>query len=111
MKFIVRLFTSALAVLAVSYILPCVKVDTVFDALIVATVLAFLNSVLKPLLLLFSLPLIIFSFGIFIFVINVAIILITDYFVNGFHVKNFECALIFSLVLWLVTSILNKIIE
>lgn len=109
MNFFIRLFISTLAVLITSYLVPGVKVDSFVSALIVAAVLGILNVAVKPLLILFSLPAIIFSFGLFLIVINVLIILLTDKLVDGFEVHGFWWALLFSIVMWMVNGILNSI--
>lgn len=109
MNFIIRLIISTLAVLVTAYILPGVYVDSFMTAVLVAVVLGFLNMLVKPFLILFSLPLVVFSFGLFLIVINTLIILLTDKLVDGFKVNGFWHALLFSIILSLVTSILNAI--
>lgn len=109
MNFIVRLLISTLAVLITAYVLPGVYVDSFMTAVLVAVVLGCLNVLVKPLLILFSLPLVVFSFGLFLIVINTLIILLTDKLVDGFKVNGFWHAFLFSIVLSLVTGILNAI--
>lgn len=111
MNLIVRLIISTLAVLVASYLLPGVDVDSFISAVIVAVVLGCLNILVKPILILFSLPAVIFTFGLFIIVINTLIILLADTLIDGFHVNGFWWALLFSVVMWLVSSILNMIKE
>ncbi|MBI4945547.1 MAG: phage holin family protein [Bacteroidetes bacterium] len=108
MNFIIRLIISTLAVLVTAYLLR-VQVDSFMTAVLVAIVLGGLNVLVKPLLILFSLPLVIFSFGLFLLVINTLMILLTDKFVDGFSVGGFWPALLFSIVMSIVTSILNAI--
>ena len=109
MKFLNQLIVSTLAVLISSYILPGVHVDGILTALLVAVVLAFLNSIVKPLLVLLTIPFTVFSFGLFLLVINAGIILMTSSLVEKFHVSGFWSALFFSLILSLVTSLLNNL--
>jgi putative membrane protein len=109
MDFIIRLIISTLAVLITCYLLPGVYLDSFSAAVIVAVVLGCLNAVVKPLLILFSLPMVVFSFGLFLIVINTLIILLTDKLIDGFRVDGFWHALLFSIVLSIVTSILNAI--
>lgn len=109
MNFLIRLIISTLAVLVTAYLLPGIYVESFLTAVIVALVLGFLNSIVKPLLVLFSLPAIIFSFGLFLIVINTLIIILADKLIDGFKVNGFGWALLFSIVLWIVTSILNAI--
>lgn len=107
MNFIIQLIVSALAVLISSYILPGVDVDNIVTALLVAAVLAFLNTVIKPIMVLLTIPVTVLSFGLFLLVINAFIIILTDKLIDGFQVRGFWWALLFSLVLSFVTSVLN----
>ena len=106
MKFILRLLLSALAVVLLSNILPGVHVATFGIAVIVALVLSLLNFLVKPLLIILTLPVTIISFGLFLLVINALIILMASGLVSGFTVDGFWWALLFSLLLSLVQSIL-----
>lgn len=107
MNFIVRILVSTIAVIITSYLLPGVDVDSFFTAFVVALVLSFLNAVVKPIMIILTIPITILTLGIFLIVINALLILLADYLVNGFEVKSFSWALIFSGVLWLVTAILD----
>ncbi len=109
MKFIIKIVISAFAVLATSSILKGVHIDNFLTALIVAIILSFLNAIVKPILILFTIPITIFSFGLFLVVINAAMILLTDKLVDGFSVDGFWWALLFSIILSLVTWVLTKI--
>ncbi len=102
---------STLAVLITSMLLPGVEIanNSFLTALIVAVVLAFLNSVVKPILVLLTIPISVVTLGLFLVVINAAIILLADKIVDGFHVKSFWWALLFSLILSLVSSIFENI--
>lgn len=111
MNFIIRLIISTLAVLISAYILPGVDVDHPFTGIIVAVVLGALNMFIKPLLIFFSLPAVILTFGVFLIVINTVIILFTAKLIPGFYVQGFWYAVLFSIVLSLVTSVLNMIKE
>lgn len=94
--------------LVCAYILPGVHVDGFGNAILVALSLALLNQFVKPLLILFTIPATIFTFGLFLLVINALIILLADWIVrDGFEVEGFWWALLFSLVLTLVKSVLN----
>ena len=109
MNFIIRLIISTLAVLVTSYVLPGVHVDSFGSAVIVALVLGFLNVLVKPLLILLALPAVVFTFGLFLIVINTLIIMLADKLVDGFTVQGFWRAVLFGIVMWMVTSILNAI--
>jgi putative membrane protein len=109
MNFLTKILVKTLAVLVVSYFMPGVSVDNITTAVIVAVVLAFLDSIVKPIMVLFTIPITIFSLGLFLLVINACMVLLADYFVDGFKVNGFFVALIFSIVLSLTTSILDAI--
>lgn len=106
MNIFIAWLLNAVAVVASAYLIPWVTVDTFWTALVVALVLAIVNTVLKPLLLLLTLPLNILTLGLFTFVINAALILLTDGLVDGFSVGGFWSALLFSLILGLVNGAL-----
>jgi putative membrane protein len=111
MNFIIKLIISTLAVLISSYLLPGVKIDenNFFTALIVAAVLAFLNAVVKPIMVIFTIPITVVTLGFFLLIINACIILLAEQLVPGFHVDGFWWALLFSLILSLVTSLLESL--
>ena len=110
MNFIVSLIVRTLAILITALLLPGVKIEgnNFFTALLVAVVLGFLNAVLKPILVLLTIPITFFTLGLFMIIINASIILFTDYLVEGFHVESFGWAVLFSVILWLVNSILDS---
>ena len=109
MNFIIRIIISTLAVLSTSYLLPGVYVENFITAVIVAIVLGCLNAIIKPLLILLSLPVVVLTFGLFLVVINTFMIMLTDKLVDGFIVDGFWHALLFGFVMAIVTSILNAI--
>lgn len=111
MKFIIQLIISTLAVLITSYLLPGVEIkdNNFFTALIVAAVLSFLNAVVKPIMIILTIPITFFTLGFFLLVINALIILFAAKLVDGFHVNGFWWALLFSLILSIVTSVLEGI--
>ncbi|WP_420155614.1 phage holin family protein [Siphonobacter sp.] len=111
MGLIVRLLINAVVVYLVASFLPGVSVDGFTTALIVAVVLALLNTFVKPILQLLSLPITILTLGLFLLVINVLIIKMTDYLVDGFAVDNWLIALIFSFIVSLVSGALGAASE
>jgi putative membrane protein len=108
MNFVIRTLISTLAVLITAYLLG-VQVDNMVTGVIVAVVLSFLNSFLKPLMVILSLPITVYTLGLFLLVINSVIILLTARLVPGFHVNGFWSAMGFSIVLSLVNSVLEGI--
>ncbi len=112
MKYILRLLLSAAAVILLSYVLPNVSVDNYVTAILVALALSLLNFIVKPILVILTLPITIITFGLFLLVINASIILLADYFVDGFSVDGIGWALLFSLLLsfmqWILFSLFKK---
>src|ERR1700748_942260 len=111
MNFIVKLILSAIAVLITAWLLPGVSIEgnSFFTALILAVVLAFLNAVLKPILVFLTIPVTILTLGLFYLVINALIIILAEKLVDGFHVRGFFTALLFSLVLSFIASVLDAL--
>jgi len=108
MKFIMRIIVTSVIAFGLSYILRGIKIDSFWTAIILAVVLAVLNALLKPILIILTLPITIITLGLFLFVINAAIILLADKFIDGFTVDGFWWALLFSLLLSIVTAVLYK---
>ncbi|MAQ76641.1 MAG: hypothetical protein CL613_09970 [Aquimarina sp.] len=108
MKVILKILLSAIAVIVLAKVLPGVEVVSLWTAVIVALVLAIFNAILKPLLVILTLPVTIITLGLFLLVINAAIILLADYFVDGFTVSGWLWALIFSVLLSFFQSILHS---
>ena len=107
--FLAKLVTTSLAVLIVAYLLPGVRVDSALSAIGLALVLALLNIFIKPLLVVLTLPITIVTLGLFLIVVNALIILLADELVSGFSVDGFWWAVLFSLILSVVVSILEAI--
>jgi putative membrane protein len=105
----VNLIVSTFAVLISAYVLPGVKVDGFLTAVVVAVILGAVNMFIKPIFVLLTLPLTILSLGLFYFVINALMILLVSSLVPGFRVSGFLWALIFSLVLSVVSSFLQSL--
>jgi len=105
MKILVRIFITALLVLLIAHFMKGVKVDEFTTAITVAIVLALLNFFVKPVLVLFTLPVTFFTLGLFLLVINAVIILLCDHFVAGFRVDTFWTAMLFSIILSLSQSL------
>lgn len=109
MNGVVRFLLSGLAVLLAAYLLPGVQVDHYGYALLVALVLAIANAIVKPILVVLTIPITIVTLGLFLLVINAVIILMVDYFVPGFAVDGFWWALGFSLILSVFNSMFTDL--
>jgi putative membrane protein len=105
MNWILRFLLSSVAVVLTCYLLPGADVSDFWTAMVVAFVLSLVNIFIKPLLILLTIPVTIVSLGLFLLVINALMIMLTDYFVDGFDVRGFWWALLFSLILSLLNSL------
>lgn len=104
MSFLIQLLLSAVLIFLLAWFLPGVDVAGYGTAILVALVLALLQLVVKPILVVLTLPITIVTLGLFLLVINALLILIIDFFVPGFSVANFWYALLFSLLLSILGS-------
>ncbi len=109
MSSIAALLVNGLAVFITAYILPGVNVQNYLVALIVAVVLGIINTIIRPILIFFTLPVTLLTLGLFVFVINAILIMIVANIVPGFRVESFWWALAFSLVLSIVNGFLNSL--
>lgn len=116
MNILIRLIISAIAVLVTDLLLPGVTISDmnttngVLTAILVAAVLGLLNAILKPVLILLTLPVTVVTLGLFLLVINAVIVLIAANIIDGFTLQapRFWWALGFSLLLSLITSVLSS---
>ncbi|UCE92988.1 MAG: phage holin family protein [Flavobacteriaceae bacterium] len=111
MNYLFKVLLTALAVLMIAYLLPGVEVDDYPTAIWVAFIVGLLFSILKPILVILTLPVTILTLGLFLFVINAAMILLANSWIDGFSVAGFWTALLFSILLSFFESILHKLIE
>lgn len=108
-RFVIDTLFTAIAVVVCAYLLPGVHVDGFLNAVLVALALALLNQFVKPLLIIFTIPATVLTLGLFLLVINAVIILLADWIVLGLDVDSFWWALLFSIVLTIVRSVLNAL--
>ena len=108
MNFLLRIVITAVVAFALSSILPGIHIDTFWTAIVLSLVLALLNFFLKPILIILTLPITLLTLGLFLFIINALIVYFAGDLVRGFRVDSFGWALLFSLLLSLLTSLLYK---
>ena len=109
MNGITRFRLSGLAVLLTAYVLPGVEVEHFGYALLVAGCISLANVLVKPVLIVLTIPITIVTLGLFLLAINALIILLVDYFVPGFEVDGFWWALAFSLILSIFNSMFSDL--
>lgn len=107
MEIIVRILINAFAVAMAAYILPGISLANFWVAIMVVLVLGALNIFVKPIILLFTLPINLLTLGFFTLVINAFIIMMASFLIPGFWVAGFISALMFSIVL----AIFNMVLE
>src|SRR6478752_10570885 len=109
MRLLLVWLINALALLALPYVFPWVKVDSFGTALIAALALGLINTLIRPLLILLTLPVTVVTLGLFIFVINGLLFWWVGSFVDGFHVSGFWSgffgAIIYSIISWLLSAL------
>ena len=108
MKFLLKILITTVNAFILAYLLPGISFNDIYTAIVVAVILAILDATIKPLLIILTLPVTIFSLGLFLFVINAFIILIAEHFVSGFKVTSFWDALLFSILLSFFNSFVHK---
>ena len=112
MNGVLKFLLSGLAVLLTAYLLEQgVHVDHYGYALLVAAFISVANVIVKPILIIFTIPITILTLGLFLLVINAIIILLVDYFVPGFRVDGFWWALGFSLILSIFNSMFGALLK
>ena len=110
MKLLIGWLLNALALLGVAYLIPDIHVSSFMSALIAAAVIGLANMLIKPILLILTLPVTIITLGLFIFVINGVLFWLAGYFLQGFDVKTITAgiigAIVYSIISWILTAVL-----
>ena len=108
---LVRWLTTTAAILATAYLLDDIYVSSFFSALFAAAVLGILNAVLRPIALLLTLPINILSLGLFTFIINALMLKMASGIIPGFGVYGFWTAIFGSLLISLISWLLNAFVS
>lgn len=111
MNLIIRLLVTAVVAFSLTKFLSGVQFLDFQTAVVFAIVFGLLNTFVKPVLKIVGLPISILSLGLFSLVINAVVMLLADHFVEGMSIDGFLWALVFSIALSTISSIINKIIE
>jgi putative membrane protein len=107
---LLRWLLNALALLAVAYLYPGVQVESFFAAIIAALALGLANALIRPILVILTLPVTILTLGLFLFVINALLFWLVAEIVKGFSVQGFVAALVGSLLYSLITLVVNWLV-
>ncbi|MEO6547933.1 MAG: phage holin family protein [Ferruginibacter sp.] len=109
MKFFLKILITTVNAFILANILPGIDQPiSILTALGLAVILALLDATVKPLLIILTFPVTILTLGMFLFVINTCIILIAEYFLDGFQIEGFWYAALFSVLLSFFNSIVHK---
>ncbi len=111
---IIKLLTSAVSLALATYFIPGVSITGGFTSaglinlLVVVFVLTLINIFIKPIITILSFPITLLTLGLFTFVVNALMIMLTDFFVDGFMVSSFFSAVLFSLILSLINIVFSR---
>lgn len=111
MKIILKLAVNVVALYLVAYLVPGVKFDSFSTLLIASLVIGLINTFIKPIVKLLTLPINLMTLGLFTFVINVVLLLFAAFIVPGFSIDGLIAAIVASFLLSLVSWVLNKFID
>jgi putative membrane protein len=111
LQFLLTWLATAISLLITAWLVPGLVITGFTAAAIGAVVLGLINAIVKPILILFTLPLTILTLGLFLFVINAIALALVGYFTPGFDVAGFFPALFGSIVLSLVSGLINQFFQ
>jgi len=110
MKMLIHVLVTALALLFVAYVIPGISVENFYAALLASIVLGLLNLIVKPILVILTLPITLLTLGLFLLVINAGLFLLAAQFLDGFYVENLLTALVGSILVSFVSALGNKML-
>lgn len=111
MRLLLKWLIMAASIIIAAYFIPGVRVGSFFSALWVALFLGVVNLLIRPILILITLPINILTLGLFTFVINAVLILLASSVIKGFEVAGFWWALLYGIILSLVNWLINLIVQ
>jgi putative membrane protein len=111
MKILINWFLSAISLLLSTWLIPGVHVSGLFSALLAVVILGAVNAIIRPILIILTLPINVLTLGLFTLVINALMIALTAYILPGFSIANFGIAIIFSIILTIITEIMESLIK
>lgn len=115
MLLIASWIVNAVALLALPYVVRSIEMQSFYTALVVALILGFMNAIIRPALVLLTLPVTVLTLGTFILVINALLFWFVASFVEGFHVGGFWSAfwgaIVYSLISWAVSTVVFGVLD
>lgn len=109
MKLLVKFVILVISIYIASYIIPGVTISSVSTLLVVSIVLGLINTFVKPILVILTFPLTVVTLGIFLLILNGLLVLLVGNIVPGFHISGLFVAILFSIVVSVVSSLLSRI--
>jgi putative membrane protein len=110
MGILINWIVMTIGILAAAYLLSGVTVRNIGVAFAAAAVLGLINAILRPILVILTLPLTILTLGLFVFILNALLVLLASALVPGFEIRGFWWALLFSLLLSIISTVIHWII-
>jgi putative membrane protein len=105
----IQFIISSISIYLAGMILPGVNVSNVWIAIVVSAFMGLLNAIVKPILVFLTIPITFFTLGLFLVIINGFMVYLADKIVSGFEVKNFWLAMLFSIVISIISYVIEKI--
>lgn len=105
---LIKILLGGIAVLIAEFFLSGISIDTFWTGFILAAVIILINITIKPILVVLTLPLTVFTLGLFLLVINALMFMLADSLIPGFHVQSFWWALLFAIVVSIINSLFGN---
>lgn len=110
MKFLIKWLISAVSIYIITHLPIGITIATFKTAVVAAAILGIVNVIIKPILIILTLPINIITLGLFTFIINGIMLIITSSIVIGFHVENIFAAVVASILISFVNMVLTNLI-
>lgn len=110
-RWAISIVLNALALITVAELFDSIYMEDFQTALLAGLILSILNVLVKPLLIILTLPITILSFGLFLLVINAAVLMLTQNFLEGFQIDSFGLAIVASILISIITMVLNSAVR
>jgi len=111
MNILIKWLINTIAITVSAFLIPSVRLDGFWAAFWTAVVLGLINAVIKPILVILTLPINILTLGLFTLVINALMILLVSKIVPGFEIVGFWRAMLFSIILTIINAIINLMVK
>ena len=111
MKLLFRWIVNAAALVGIAYIVPGFDVDSIWIAILAALVLGLVNALVRPILVVLTLPITVVTLGLFLIVINALMLWLAESIIPGFDIANFFVAMFGALIMWIVSMATNSLIK